>query len=87
MCLTGTVVAFWLLTQEVAGVNPFTTMTNISVTEFDEFSENIYFRSDQIRVVFLLSHNSIEVVAFNSPKSPIRSLSIVQKRHGHLGVL
>ena len=35
MCLAGTVVASWSLTQEVA----FTVMTNIFVTEFNEFAE------------------------------------------------
>ena len=39
MCLAGTVVASWSLTQEVAGSNPFTVMTNIFVTEFSEFTE------------------------------------------------
>ena len=29
MCLTGTVVAAWTLTQEVVDLNPFTVMTNI----------------------------------------------------------
>ena len=32
MCLAGTVVAFWSLTQELAGSNPFTVMTNIFFT-------------------------------------------------------
>ena len=41
MCLSGTVVAFWSLTQEVAGLSPFTTMTNIFVNKFAEFSKNI----------------------------------------------
>ena len=41
MCLAGTVVASWSLTEEVACSNPFTVMTNIFVTEFAEFSENI----------------------------------------------
>ena len=41
MCLAGAVVASWSLTQEVAGSSPFTVMTNIFVTEFNEFSENI----------------------------------------------
>ena len=41
MCLTGTVVASWSLTHEVAVSNPFTAMTNNFVTEFAEFSENI----------------------------------------------
>ena len=29
MCLAGAMVAFWSLTQDVAGSNPFTVMTNI----------------------------------------------------------
>ena len=41
MCLVGSVVTSWSLTQEVARSNPFTVMTNIFVTEFAEFSENI----------------------------------------------
>ena len=36
MCLAGTVVAAWSLTQEVAGSSPFTIMKNIFVTEFSE---------------------------------------------------
>ena len=43
MCLAGAVVASWSLTQEVAGLSPFTVMTNIFVTEFAEFS--IIFRN------------------------------------------
>ena len=34
MCLADTVVASMFLTQEVAGLNPFTAMTNIFVAEF-----------------------------------------------------
>ena len=41
MCLAGPVVASWSLTQDVAGLNPFTVMTNILITEFTEFNENI----------------------------------------------
>ena len=41
VCLAGTVVVFWSLTQEVAGSSPFTVMRNIFVNEFTEFSENI----------------------------------------------
>ena len=40
MCLAGTAVASWSLTQEVASLTPFTVMTNIFVNEFSEFSEN-----------------------------------------------
>ena len=39
MYLTAAVVASWSLTQEMAGLNPFTAMTNIFVTEFSEFNE------------------------------------------------
>ena len=35
MCLAGGVA------QEVAGLSPFTVMTNVFVTHFAEFSENI----------------------------------------------
>ena len=41
LCLAGTVVASWSLTQEVASLSPFTVMTNIFVTEFSEFIEII----------------------------------------------
>ena len=41
MRLVGAVVASWSLTQEMAGFSPFTVMTNIFVTEFSKFSENI----------------------------------------------
>ena len=34
MCLAGSVVASWSITQEVAGLSHFTVMTNIFVTEF-----------------------------------------------------
>ena len=40
MCLAGTVVASWSLTQEVAGSSPFTVMKYF-VTEFAEFSKHI----------------------------------------------
>ena len=39
--LAGTVVASSSLAQEAAGSSPFPVMTNIFVTEFAEFSENI----------------------------------------------
>ena len=39
VCLAGTVVACWSLTQEMASSSPFTVMTNIFVTKFGEFSE------------------------------------------------
>ena len=34
MCLAGDVIAYWSLTEEVAGSSHFTAMTNIFVTEF-----------------------------------------------------
>ena len=44
MCLAGTVVASWSLTQEVAGSIPFTVMMNIlslnSVNSMKTFREN-----------------------------------------------
>ena len=39
MCLSGTVVASCSLTQEVAGSNPLTVITNIFVTEITGFSD------------------------------------------------
>ena len=41
MCLAGTVVASWSFTQDVAGSNPFTVMTNIFVSECSEFSDRV----------------------------------------------
>ena len=44
MCLAGTVVASWSLTEEVAewqGLEPFQCNDKYFVTEFSEFSENI----------------------------------------------
>ena len=41
LCFAGAVVASQSLKQEMAYSNPFTVMTNIFVTEFPEFSENI----------------------------------------------
>ena len=41
ICLAGTAVASWSLTQEVAGLSPFTLMTNIlSVNSVKTFREN-----------------------------------------------
>ena len=41
MCLASTVVASWSFTQDVAGSNPFTVMTNIFVSECSEFSDRV----------------------------------------------
>ena len=41
MCLAGTLKASKSLLQEMAGLSPFTVMTNIFVTEFAKFSLNI----------------------------------------------
>ena len=46
VCLAGAVVPSWSLAHEVAGLNPFSVMTNIFVTEFAEFSE--IFRKNSI---------------------------------------
>ena len=43
----GAVEASWPLTQEVAGLSPFTVMTNIFVTEFTEA-----FRKNSIELLF-----------------------------------
>ena len=39
--LAGTPVAYLSLTQEMEGSSPFAVMTNIIVTKFTEFRENI----------------------------------------------
>ena len=36
MCLAGTLISLWSLTQEVAGSSHFTVMSNIFVSEFTE---------------------------------------------------
>ena len=41
MCLAGAMAVSRYHTQEVAGSYPFTVMTNILVTDFSEFNENI----------------------------------------------
>ena len=41
MCLPGAMASSWFLTQQLTGLNPFNVMTNIFVTEFAEFNENI----------------------------------------------
>ena len=41
MCLAGTVVASWSLTQEMVRSSPFTVMTNVFVIEFAELNEHI----------------------------------------------
>ena len=48
MCLAGTVIVSWFLTQEVASSSPFTVMSNICVFEFAELSENIRENSDKL---------------------------------------
>ena len=40
MCLAGAVVASWFLTQEVAGLKPFTVMANIIVNSVRTFRKN-----------------------------------------------
>ena len=47
MCLAGAVVASWSLTQEMAGSNPFTVMTNI-FTEFKHLGKTRLSRSLKI---------------------------------------
>ena len=42
MCPSGNVITSWSLTQEVAGSNPFTVMTNNFVIEFTKFIENVW---------------------------------------------
>ena len=49
MCLVGTVVASWSLTQEVAGLSSFTIITNIFVTEFTELSETFRKNANKLR--------------------------------------
>ena len=45
-------VASWSLSQETAGLNPFTVMTNIFVSEFSEFRENIQGKLNCADVMF-----------------------------------
>ena len=46
MCLAGTAVAYWSLTQEIVGSSPSAVMTNIFVAEFSELKET--FRENSI---------------------------------------
>ena len=39
MCLGGTVIASWSLTQEVVGLSPFIVITNIFVSEFNKIQQ------------------------------------------------
>ena len=55
MCLAGTVVSSWSLTQEMTGSNAFTVMSNILVTELSEFNES--FRENSNKYVNLFAHN------------------------------
>ena len=56
MCPAGAVVAYWALTQDVAGSSPFTGMTNIFVSEF---SENIWEKVFDAKIcIFLHSRDS-----------------------------
>ena len=48
VCLAGAVVASWSQIQEVAGLKPFTVMTNILVTEFSEFNELLTENSNEV---------------------------------------
>ena len=41
MCFADTVITSWSLTQEVAGSNLLTVMTDTLATEFNDFNENI----------------------------------------------
>ena len=56
MCLAGTVVACWSLTQEMANSSPFTVMTNIFVTELSEFSETFRKKSNRFVKIDYLPH-------------------------------
>ena len=61
MCLAGAVVASWSLTPRggwVAGLIPFTVMTNIFVTEFREFIENIQENSTVPVTHLVINHSS-----------------------------
>ena len=52
MCLSGTVVVPWSLTQELAGSSHFTVMTNIFVTEFSEFNKT-FKRNSSVIFIFI----------------------------------
>ena len=61
MCLAGAVVASWFLTQEVAGLNPFTVMTNIFVNSVKTFRKN----SIKTAVCVCVSRNAMQTFACN----------------------
>ena len=54
MCLAGTVVTSWFVTQEVASSSPFTVLTNIFVTEFSEFNETFGKNSINLNFVYVV---------------------------------
>ena len=75
ICLAGTVVASRSLTQEVAGSNPFTVMTNIFVTEFSEFI--------CLAGTVVASRSLTQEVAANSAKRFRETLNVTGQEHFH----
>ena len=64
MSVAGAVVQPWSITQEVAGSNAFTVMTNILVTVLIEFNES--FRENSNKSVNLFAHNFSVFVDFTA---------------------
>ena len=78
MCLAGTVVASWSLTQRggrEARLSPFTVMTNIFFTEFSKFilktllPEN-WFRRRLVSLPFLVMRNTLMKVIWSTGRPP-----------------
>ena len=80
MCLAGTVVESWSLTQEMTGSNSFTLMTNIFfVTEFTEFSESHLGKTPTARQRVADSHTLI--VQYSQMKINIRTQNDARFSH------
>ena len=66
MCLASTMVVSWFLTQEVGGSSPFTVMTNIFVTELNEFSETLRKSSNVFRNICWYARILLECILVSS---------------------
>ena len=64
ICLAGDVVASRSLTQEVAGLSPFTVMTNTFVTDFHELNENNSGKTQLSRLSRILKQERRKIGSF-----------------------
>ena len=80
--LAGAVVASWSLTHEVAGLRHFTVMTNIFVTEFDEFSET--FRKNSIVLIHSIDHFLVLYISGFNIHKECKILDVYQHIYGKI---